>query len=208
MPALNRITPSCRGEEMALCNPHAAALRERKLQALSAATEPAEPCEKQCMSEKQFLRDHSLYSAMSSWLFAIAGATNIGVLGVLSSKILMAAEQGKPLLKEMTSNKKYNRIALGMMAFGGACMAVSNWLESKKVVTEWQLGAGKLQRKVNIAENKAGGEQVRLAVADQALVTDASAASPGPKNRAASVQPSGDNFAERIAASRMREISL
>lgn len=117
----------------------------------------------ECMmiSEKQFLRDHTYYSAISSWLFAIAGATNIGVLCALSSKVLTAAEQGRPIfrsdnpaVKPVMGNKKYNNIALGMTAFGAVCMAVSNWLESKKVVTEWQLGAGKLQRKVNIAEKE------------------------------------------------------
>ena len=128
---------------------------EQKSQASLAAPE--------CMmiSEKQFMRDHTFYSAISSWLFAIAGATNIGVLCALSSKVLTAAEQGRPLFKSndpavvpVMSNKKYNRIALGMTAFGAVCMLVSNWLESKKVVTEWQLGAGKLQRKMNIAEKE------------------------------------------------------
>jgi hypothetical protein len=88
------------------------------------------------ISEKQFLRDHTIYSAISSWLFAIAGATNIGVLCAFSSKILTAVEQGKPIFKSadpavipVLGNKEYNRIALGMIAFGGVCMAVSNWLE-------------------------------------------------------------------------------
>lgn len=113
------------------------------------------------ISEKKFMRDHTTYSAISSWLFAIAGATNIGVLSVLSSKILSAAEQGKPLFKSakgteaVMGNKQFNRIAVVMTAFGAACMGVSNYLESKKVVTEWQLGAGKLQRKANIAEKEA-----------------------------------------------------
>lgn len=112
------------------------------------------------ISEKKFMRDHTTYSAISSWLFAIAGATNIGVLSVLSSKMLSAAEQGKPLFKSkpgtesVMGNKKFNRIAVAMTAFGAACMGVSNWLESKKVVTEWQLGAGKLQRKANIADER------------------------------------------------------
>lgn len=120
------------------------------------------PATGECMiiSEKQFMRDHTMYSAISSWLFAIAGATNIGILCALSSKVLTAAEQDKPLFKAkpgteaVLGNKKYNRIAIGMTAFGAVCMGVSNWLESKKVVTEWQLGAGKLQRKANIAENE------------------------------------------------------
>lgn len=113
------------------------------------------------ISEKQFMWDHTKYSAISSWLFAIAGATNIGVLCAFSSKILTAAEQGKPIFKShnpavapVLGNKTYNRLALGMMAFGGACMGISNWLESKKVVTEWQLGAGKLQRKASVAEER------------------------------------------------------
>jgi hypothetical protein len=121
----------------------------------------ASAAECQIISEKQFLRDHTYYSAISSWLFAIAGATNIGVLCAFSSKVLTAAEQGKPLFKSndpnvvpVLGNKKYNRIAIGMTAFGAVCMAISNWLESKKVVTEWQLGAGKLQRKANIAEKE------------------------------------------------------
>lgn len=121
---------------------------------------PAVPAEAATISEKKFMRDHTTYSAISSWLFAIAGATNIGVLSVLSSKMLAAAEQGKPLFKSKSGeesvmgNKKFNRIAVAMTAFGAACMGVSNWLESKKVVTEWQLGAGKLQRKANIADNE------------------------------------------------------
>lgn len=118
------------------------------------------PTEAATISEKKFMRDHTMYSAISSWLFAIAGATNIGVLSVLASKMLSAAEQGKPLFKSkpgaesVMGNEKFNRIAAGMTAFGAVCMGFSNWLESKKVVTEWQLGAGKLQRKANIAENE------------------------------------------------------
>jgi hypothetical protein len=121
---------------------------------------PAAPAEAATISEKKFMRDHTTYSAISSWLFAIAGATNIGVLSVLSSKMLSAAEQGKPLFKSkpgtesVMGNKKFNRIAVAMTAFGAVCMGVSNWLESKKVVTEWQLGAGKLQRKANVAESE------------------------------------------------------
>ena len=134
---------------------------------------PAATGECMIISEKQFMRDHTMYSAMSSWLFAIAGATNIGVLCALSSKVLTAAEQGLPLfksndpaIKPVLSNKKYNRIALSMTGFGAVCMLVSNWLESKKVVTEWQLGAGKLQRKMNIAEK----EHAHMAPTGQILV--------------------------------------
>lgn len=141
----------------------------------------------ECMiiSEKQFLRDHTLYSAMSSWLFAIAGATNIGVLCAFSAKILTAVEQNQPLSKVM-GNKKYNLIAMEMIAFGGVCMAVSNWLESKKVVTEWQLGAGKLQRKANIVEK----EQ------EQAAPAEVPAHS---KNWAASVRPKTPDNVEPLA---------
>lgn len=112
------------------------------------------------ISEKQFMWDHTLYSAASSWLFAIAGATNIGVLSVLASKFLTAAEQGLPFFRSkdgvtpVMGNKKYNRIVLGMTAFGGLCMCISNWLESKKVVTEWQLGVNKMQRTANVAEQE------------------------------------------------------
>src|SRR4051812_44991169 len=170
---------------------------------------PASEC--MMISEKQFMRDHTLYSAISSWLFAIAGATNIGVLCALSSKVLTAAEQGRPLFKShdpaiipVMSNKKYNRIALGMTAFGGVCMCISNWLESKKVVTEWQLGAGKLQRKMNIVEN----EHTQIAPAGQIIanmpVTQASAtdtpAAPSPhKNWVASMQPKIPDPIERFA---------
>lgn len=138
---------------------------------------PAAPAEAATISEKKFMRDHTTYSAISSWLFAIAGATNIGVLSVLSSKMLTAAEQGKPLFKSkpgtesVMGNKKFNRIAVAMTAFGAVCMGVSNWLESKKVVTEWQLGAGKLQRKANIAED------------EQAQVTDDKASPNDPSKR-------------------------
>lgn len=132
----------------------------------------AVPAEAATISEKKFMRDHTMYSAISSWLFAIAGATNIGVLSVLSSKMLSAAEQGKPLFKSkpgtesVMGNKKFNRIAVVMTAFGAACMGVSNWLESKKVVTEWQLGAGKLQRKANIAEGDAKQASEKDSAAD------------------------------------------
>lgn len=164
------------------------------------------PIHSECamISEKQFLRDHTLYSAISSWLFAIAGATNIGVLCAVSSKILTAAEQGRPLFKSsdpkvlpVMNNKKYNRIALGMTAFGAVCMAVSNWLESKKVVTEWQLGAGKLQRKANIAEKEY--TQMTAAV-DQPPATDTPAATAQPKNWVESVQPKPADVSVHSAA--------
>ena len=162
----------------------------------SEATHTGAEC--QMISEKQFMRDHTYYSAISSWLFAIAGATNIGVLCAFSSKVLMAAEQGKPFFKSsdpkvvpVFGNKLYNRIALGMTAFGAVCMAVSNWLESKKVVTEWQLGAGKLQRKANIAEKEL--EQMELShapatAADQAINDNKPMPAKPCKNWAASVQ--------------------
>ena len=144
---------------------------------------PSSASECMIISEKQFMRDHTMYSAASSWLFAIAGATNIGVLCAIASKVLTAAEKGQPLFRSkdpnivpVMSNKKYNRIAIVMTAFGGACMAVSNWLESKKVVTEWQLGAGKLQRKANIAEREQ--EQMaaeKSALANASLVSECSA---------------------------------
>lgn len=144
-------TPSnCRREEVAFCQPDKTVVIAPKEQPHNAASDSVH--EQATMSEKQFMRDHSLYSAASSWLFAIAGATNIGVLSVVASKVLMAAEKNQPIMKSTMGNRKYNLIALGMVAFGGACMAVSNWLESKKVVTEWQLGAGKLQRKAAVAE--------------------------------------------------------
>lgn len=149
------------------------------------AKTPSAPAEQSEISEQQFMRKHTWYSGISSWLFAIAGATNIGVLGMVSSKVLTAAEQNRPLFKSadpniepVMGNKKYNRIAIIMTAFGAACMAVSNWLESKKVVTEWQLGAGKLQRKANIAEKEAG-----------AKATASGTATPQSKNWTASVQP-------------------
>ncbi len=157
----------------------------------------------QMISEKQFMRDHTYYSAISSWLFAIAGATNIGVLCAFSSKVLMAAEQGKPFFKSsdpkvvpVFGNKLYNRIALGMTAFGAVCMAVSNWLESKKVVTEWQLGAGKLQRKANIAEKELAQMEASPQQnptngnipSEQAGSDKTTAATPCSKNWSASVQ--------------------
>ncbi len=167
----------------------------------------------ECMviSEKQFLRSHTMYSAISSWLFAIAGATNIGVLCAFSAKVLTAVEQGKPLfksndpnIKPVMGNKRYNRIALGMMAFGGVCMAFSNFLESKKVVTEWQLGAGKLQRKANIVEKER--EQSQAAPADQtpanaAVAKAAAADTPAqqPKNWVASVQAKSPDTVEHSA---------
>ncbi len=181
-------TTSCRREEVALCQPDRTSPAGHTPQA-------AAPASGECMiiSEQQFMRDHTMYSAISSWLFAIAGATNIGVLSVLSSKILSAAEQGKPL-KEMLGNKVYNRIALGMMAFGGLCMVVSNWLESKKVVTEWQLGAGKLQRKANIAEKELMGTQ---STAD-APVSGNNAAAPS-RHWVTSVQTKAPDTVEQMA---------
>jgi hypothetical protein len=190
---MNTTTP-CRREETALCQP------DRTIIAKKPHTPVAAP-ECATMSEKQFLRDHTMYSAISSWLFAIAGATNSGVLCAFAAKVLTAAEQGTPIFKSNNpavkaalGNKKYNRIALGMMAFGGVCMTVSNWLESKKVVTEWQLGAGKLQRKANIADDRA-----QKASADQASASDAPAAAPEPKNWVASVQPKAPDTIERVA---------
>lgn len=163
-------------------------------------TPPAAAGECMIISEKQFMRDHTYYSAISSWLFAIAGATNIGVLCALSSKVLTAAEQGRPLfrsndpnVKPVMGNKTYNRIALGMTAFGAVCMAISNWLESKKVVTEWQLGAGKLQRKANIAEKELG-----QATPAEPVPAGVSAAVPPCKQWAASVQPKTADPVERI----------
>lgn len=154
------------------------------------------------ISEKQFMRDHSLYSGISSWLFAIAGATNIGVLSVVAAKILGAAEQNRPLFKSkdpavqpVFGNKKYNRIAMMMVGFGGVCMAASNWLESKKVVTEWQLGAGKLQRKVNIAEK----EQPQGTPAGDASTGDASTPAQA-KNWTASVQAKASETLDKSAS--------
>ena len=153
---MSETLPACRREETVLCKPDDAP--KEKTQA--AAAVPTSECA--MISEKQFMRDHTVYSAISSWLFAIAGATNIGLLSVVAAKVLSAVEKGQPLFTSNDpakpaafSNKKYNRVAGAMMVFGGACMVVSNWLESKKVVTEWQLGAGKLQRKANIAEKEA-----------------------------------------------------
>lgn len=166
----------CRREEVGTCQPDRTIL-VKKPKEPPVAVEP--PPEMATMSERQFLRSHTMYSAISSWLFAIAGATNIGVLCAFAGKVLGAAEQGKPL-KEALSNKKYNRIALGMMAFGGVCMAVSNYLESKKVVTEWQLGAGKLQRKV------AGAERQNVAASSDQNVPAPAAE---PKNWVDAVQP-------------------
>jgi len=148
-------TPNqCSTGEVALCQP------DRTIIVNTNHKKTSEP-ECAAITEKQFMRDHTIYSAISSWLFAISGATNIGVLGVLSSKAMTAAEQGRPLFKSndpsiqpVLNNKKYNIISIGMLAFGGVCMAISNLLESKKVVTEWQLGAGKLQRKAEIAEKE------------------------------------------------------
>ena len=139
-------TTSCRREEVALCQPDKTILIKKP-------NMPPTDVETAPMSETEFLRRHTLYSATSSWLFAIAGATNIGVLCALSSKILTAAEQGKPI-SEVLSNKKYNRIGLAMIAFGGACMAVSNYLESMKVSLEWKLGANRLNRKIAGAERQ------------------------------------------------------
>lgn len=160
-------------------------------QQAGAATEIAE------ISEQKFMRKHTIYSAASSWLFAIAGATNIGVLGVTASKMLSAAEQNRPLFKSkdpniepVMGNKKYNIMAGTMLVFGGVCMAVSNWLESKKVVTEWQLGAGKLKRKADIAATEPA------ATTDQPPA-NAGAPAAQPKNWVASVQPKAVESAER-----------
>src|SRR4051812_29986097 len=103
---------SCRREEVAFCQPDKTVLVEQKPQTPPSASEQAD------MSEKQFMRDHTFYSAISSWLFAISGATNIGVLGVLSSKILTAMEKVHPIFKSndpavqpVFGNKKFNYTA-------------------------------------------------------------------------------------------------
>lgn len=169
---------------------------DKKHVVCTTSEKPGEKPECAVISEKEFMKQHSFYSAASSWLFAIAGATNIGVLGVVASRMLTAAEQNRPLFKSkdpniepVMGNKKYNRMALMMVGFGGVCMAVSNWLESKKVVTEWQLGAGKLQRKVTIAENE-GAKAAIAASPPSDSSTDntspASAAAAKPKNWTAS----------------------
>lgn len=190
-------TNSCRREEVASCQPD---------RTIIVAGKPQEPCgSKECaekveMSEKQFLRDHSLYSAISSWLFAISGATNIGVLSVVASKVLNASEKGIPLFKSndpnivpALGNKKFNRIALGMTAFGGVCMALSNWLESKKVVTEWQLG-GRFLRKANIAE-KHNAEQAKA----EQTVTGPSSVVPKSKSWVAAIEPKADEPVKQLA---------
>jgi uncharacterized protein YkwD len=90
-----------------------------------------------------------------------------------------------------------------MIAFGGVCMAVSNWLESKKVVTEWQLGAGKLQRKLNIVENDhtqmAPANQIDNTPVAQAPASSTPAVPSQSKNWVASVQPKTPDTIERVA---------
>lgn len=151
------------------------------------------------ITEQKFMRDHTLYSAMSSWLFAIAGATNIGVLVAFSSKILGAAEKGEKVSSTF-KNKKYNSIALGMTAFGGASMAVSNWLESKKVVTESQLLTGKMLRRSGLAEEIAppttpAHSSTETSPSNKTPANDEVSASVRDKNWAKSV--SHDDLSER-----------
>ena len=112
--------------------------------------------EKETADEMQFEKRHRLYSALSSWLFAIAGATNIGVLSVVAGGILSTVKEDKPLFKSddpkiapFFGNKRYNRWGIGMIAFGGVCMYFSNLLETKKTVLEWRLGGNKLARKMS-----------------------------------------------------------
>lgn len=93
--------------------------------------------------EKAFKQKHQRLSTASSGLFALSGATFIGVLGALSTKILTAAEKGAPLLKKVEgqpnpvfANKKFMATAGVMAGVGGIFMALSNKLETMKTVYE------------------------------------------------------------------------
>jgi uncharacterized protein YkwD len=76
-------------------------------------------------------------------------------------------------------------------------------LESKKVVTEWQLGAGKLQRKLNIVENDhtqmAPANQIDNTPVAQAPASSTPAVPSQSKNWVASVQPKTPDTIERVA---------
>lgn len=186
-------TPNaCRRDEVVNCQPDRTVIVEKP-------TPPASK-EQACISEDQFLRDHTFYSALSSWLFAIAGATNIGLLSAFFSKMVKSTEQDQPAMKpKIPLSKrvlsKYNLMATGWFLVGGLCMGVSNWLESKKVVTEWQLGAGKLQRKALAAETVAD-QSLNHAATDPSATTDTQSAQS--KNWVASIQPKVDPI-ERLA---------
>lgn len=93
--------------------------------------------------EKAFAKKHQRLSTLSSGFFALSGATFIGVLGALSTKILTAAEKGAPLLKSIEGqptpvfgNKKFMATAGVMAGIGGIFMALSNKLETMKTVYE------------------------------------------------------------------------
>lgn len=129
--------------------------------------------------ELQFVKQHRNLSAASSGLFAAAGATFIGILGKLTSDFLGAAQKISDLHQKITDEKRlptpkeqqslqmrnnlpkgklYWGIVGGLAAFGAVCMFLSNWLESKKTVLEWQLGGNKISRKMQMAENKTAPE--------------------------------------------------
>lgn len=101
--------------------------------------------------ELQFVKKHRNLSSASSALFALAGATFIGVLGKLTNDLLTAAQKSGKLMDHMPKDKRYWGIVAGLAAFGAVCMFLSNWLESKKTVLEWRLGGDKISRKMQNA---------------------------------------------------------
>lgn len=102
--------------------------------------------------EEAFLKEHRKASFWSSITFAVAGASFIGMLGAVATRIVTASEESEPLFKE---KKRTPLLMAGMAAFGTACIFASNWLESKKTLLEWRMGGSKVGRKISNADRQA-----------------------------------------------------
>ncbi len=109
--------------------------------------------------EQEFLRAHRRVSFLSSFSFAMAGATFLGVLTTLSNTLVKSFEEGE---SRPFKNPKTPILMGAMAAIGTGFMYLSNWMESKKEVLEWRLGGKKL-RKAHLADVKDQAEEAEVA---------------------------------------------
>lgn len=113
--------------------------------------------------EAAFLKEHRKASFWSSVAFAVAGASFIGMLGALASRIVIASEESEPLFKK----ERTPLLMAGMAVFGTACIFASNWLESKKTLLEWRMGGSKVGRKISVAERQQSEPDSTLAATSE-----------------------------------------
>lgn len=110
--------------------------------------------------EKAFLKAHRNASFWSSTSFGLASASYFGALSTITLKLFDAFEQsaksGKPV--KLFESRKTPLLLAGMVAFGSACMFVSNWLETKKTLLEWRMGGSKIGSKLERAAKEAAPE--------------------------------------------------